>query len=65
MGLERVEVLVQGPEDVLHDESWGRDGSCVPVFETGKRKTWPGAREAIIHMNELVKMFPIKEEKEA
>lgn len=24
-------------------------------FETGKRKTWPGAREAIIHMNKLVK----------
>lgn len=32
-------------------------------FETGKRKAWPGAREAIIHMNELVKMFPIQEEK--
>ena len=32
-------------------------------FETGKRKTWPGAREAILHMNELVKQFPIKEEK--
>ena len=33
-------------------------------FETGKRKAWPGARDAIIHMNELVKMFPIKDEKE-
>jgi dimethylaniline monooxygenase (N-oxide forming) len=33
-------------------------------FETGKRKAWPGAKEAIIHMNELVKMFPIKDEKE-
>jgi dimethylaniline monooxygenase (N-oxide forming) len=32
-------------------------------FDTGKRKVWPGARDAIIHMNELVKMFPIKEEK--
>lgn len=32
-------------------------------FETGKRKAWPGAREAIIHMNELVKKeFPRKEE---
>jgi dimethylaniline monooxygenase (N-oxide forming) len=31
-------------------------------FETGKRKAWPGARDAIIHMNDLVKMFPIKEE---
>ena len=31
-------------------------------FETGKRKAWPGAKEAIIHMNELVKAFPIKEE---
>lgn len=30
-------------------------------FETGKRKTWPGAREAIVHMNELVKVFPLKE----
>ncbi|KAK9419667.1 hypothetical protein SUNI508_07153 [Seiridium unicorne] len=30
-------------------------------FETGKRKTWPGAREAIIHMNELVGVFPLKE----
>jgi dimethylaniline monooxygenase (N-oxide forming) len=30
-------------------------------FETGKRKTWSEAREAIIHMNELVKLFPIKE----
>jgi dimethylaniline monooxygenase (N-oxide forming) len=34
-------------------------------FETGKRKAWPGARDAIIHMNELVKMFPIKGEKES
>jgi dimethylaniline monooxygenase (N-oxide forming) len=31
-------------------------------FETGKRRTWEGAREAILHMNELVKMFPIKED---
>lgn len=30
-------------------------------FETGKRKTWPGAREAIIHANELVAQFPLKE----
>jgi dimethylaniline monooxygenase (N-oxide forming) len=29
-------------------------------FETGKRKTWPGARDAIIHVNELVKVFPLK-----
>lgn len=30
-------------------------------FETGKRPTWPGAREAIIHQNELVKKtFPLK-----
>lgn len=29
-------------------------------FETGKRKAWPGARDAIIHMNELVKEFPVK-----
>jgi len=27
-------------------------------FETGKRKTWPGARDAIIHMNELVRKLP-------
>lgn len=33
-------------------------------FETGKRRAWPGARDAIIHMNELVKMFPIKPEEE-
>lgn len=33
-------------------------------FETGKRKTWSGAKEAIIHANELVKIYPIKEEKE-
>ncbi|KAJ7512020.1 putative dimethylaniline monooxygenase [Mycena galericulata] len=32
-------------------------------FETGKRKTWPGAREAIVHMNEAVKVFPLKKEK--
>ncbi|KUJ13257.1 putative dimethylaniline monooxygenase [Mollisia scopiformis] len=32
-------------------------------FETGKRRAWPGARDAILHMNELVKQFPIKEEK--
>lgn len=30
-------------------------------FETGKRKTWDGAREEIIHQNELVKIFPIKD----
>lgn len=29
-------------------------------FETGKRKTFPGAREAIIHANKAVKVFPIK-----
>ncbi|KAI0129775.1 putative dimethylaniline monooxygenase [Xylariales sp. AK1849] len=34
------------------------------LFETGKRKTWPGARDAIIHMNEVVKMFPLKEKSE-
>jgi dimethylaniline monooxygenase (N-oxide forming) len=33
-------------------------------FETGKRRKWEGAREAIIHMNELAKSnFPLKEEK--
>jgi len=32
-------------------------------FETGKRRAWPGARDAIIHMNELVKEFPIKDDK--
>jgi dimethylaniline monooxygenase (N-oxide forming) len=32
-------------------------------FETGKRATWPGAREAIIHTNELVKK--LKAEKSA
>lgn len=32
-------------------------------FETGKRRTWPGAREAILHMNELVKMFPLEDKK--
>ena len=31
-------------------------------FETGKRRAWPGAREAIIHMNELTKRFPVLEE---
>lgn len=31
-------------------------------FETGKRKTWDGAREEIIHQNELVKVFPVKDE---
>jgi dimethylaniline monooxygenase (N-oxide forming) len=31
-------------------------------FETGKRRTWEGAREAILHMNEVVKMFPINED---
>lgn len=29
-------------------------------FETGKRKTYPGAREAIIQANKAVKVFPIK-----
>lgn len=32
------------------------------VFDTGKRKTWSGAREAIIHANEVTKIFPLKEE---
>jgi dimethylaniline monooxygenase (N-oxide forming) len=32
-------------------------------FETGKRRTWSGARGAIIHINELVKTeFPVKED---
>ncbi|KAK0615600.1 putative dimethylaniline monooxygenase [Bombardia bombarda] len=31
-------------------------------FETGKRRTWEGAGDAIVHMNEVVKgMFPAKE----
>ncbi|KAI1321100.1 putative dimethylaniline monooxygenase [Xylariaceae sp. FL0255] len=30
-------------------------------FETGKRKTWPGARDAILYMNQAVKIFPIKD----
>jgi dimethylaniline monooxygenase (N-oxide forming) len=30
-------------------------------FETGKRKTWDGAREAIIKANEAIKIFPLKE----
>jgi dimethylaniline monooxygenase (N-oxide forming) len=30
-------------------------------FETGKRKTWDGAREAIIKANEAVKVYPIKD----
>ncbi|KAK3942658.1 flavin-containing monooxygenase 9 [Diplogelasinospora grovesii] len=31
-------------------------------FETGKRRTWDGARDAIIHLNEAIKMtFPLKE----
>lgn len=35
-------------------------------FDTGKRKQWEGAREAIIHMNKLVQSnFPLKLEKEA
>jgi dimethylaniline monooxygenase (N-oxide forming) len=29
-------------------------------FETGKRKTWDGARDAIIKANEAVKVFPMK-----
>lgn len=29
-------------------------------FETGKREAWPGAREAIIHANDAVKIFPLK-----
>ncbi|CAO2653089.1 Nn.00g025000.m01.CDS01 [Neocucurbitaria sp. VM-36] len=33
-------------------------------FETGKRRTWEGARDAIIRANEAVKVFPIKEGKE-
>lgn len=34
-------------------------------FETGKRKTWPGARGAILHMNEVVKrVLPITKEQE-
>ncbi|ROW03416.1 hypothetical protein VSDG_01571 [Cytospora chrysosperma] len=34
-------------------------------FETGKRKTWDGAREAILHANEVVnKVLPITKEQE-
>ncbi|KAI0601207.1 flavin-containing monooxygenase 9 [Biscogniauxia sp. FL1348] len=32
-------------------------------FETGKRKAWLGARDAIIHANEAVKIFPIEDMK--
>jgi dimethylaniline monooxygenase (N-oxide forming) len=34
-------------------------------FETGKRRTWPGARDAIIEANRAVKVFPVKDEKKA
>jgi dimethylaniline monooxygenase (N-oxide forming) len=34
-------------------------------FDTGKRHTWHGARDAIIKANEAVKVFPIKDEKGA
>jgi dimethylaniline monooxygenase (N-oxide forming) len=30
-------------------------------FETGKRRTWDGARDAIIKANEAVKIYPLKE----
>jgi dimethylaniline monooxygenase (N-oxide forming) len=30
-------------------------------FETGKRRVWPGAREAIIHINKLIKQIPAEE----
>jgi dimethylaniline monooxygenase (N-oxide forming) len=30
-------------------------------FETGKRKTWDGARDAIVKANEAVKIYPLKE----
>lgn len=33
-------------------------------FETGKRRTWDGAREAIVHANETVKIFPVKKGEE-
>jgi dimethylaniline monooxygenase (N-oxide forming) len=31
-------------------------------FETGKRKTWSGAREAILKANEAIKVFPVADE---
>ncbi|KAM7221859.1 dimethylaniline monooxygenase [Rhypophila decipiens] len=35
---------------------------AAAYFETGKRPVWEGAREAILHANEVVgKMFPLKE----
>ncbi|KAH7139847.1 dimethylaniline monooxygenase 2 [Dactylonectria estremocensis] len=34
-------------------------------FETGKRVTWPGARDAIIHTNELVKELKAESKKKA
>lgn len=33
-------------------------------FETGKRRTWEGAREAIVRANEAVGKFPIRREEE-
>ena len=33
-------------------------------FETGKRRTWEGAREAIVRANEAVGRFPIRREEE-
>ncbi|KAE9573061.1 hypothetical protein CGMCC3_g10788 [Colletotrichum fructicola] len=45
--------------------AWGAYSPHIyRLFETGKRKTWPGAREAIIKVNEdRDKMFPKKEKK--
>ena len=33
-------------------------------FETGKRRRWEGAGEAIVKANEAVRKFPIKDEGE-
>lgn len=33
-------------------------------FETGKRETWDGARDAIIQANQSVKIFPVEKEKQ-
>ncbi|KAF4809996.1 Monooxygenase aurF [Colletotrichum siamense] len=45
--------------------AWGAYSPHIyRLFETGKRKTWPGAREAIIKVNEdRDKMFPKKDKK--
>jgi dimethylaniline monooxygenase (N-oxide forming) len=66
-GMENLGYGWKGWKFFIHDPkmSWLMNNGVETAhafryFETAKRRTWEGAREAIIKANEAVKVYPLK-----